>query len=127
MARGYRARARRGIVFMDSIYPEWREHLDTDTLDLGSESACVWGQVFGSFDQGYKSISILCAQRFNAEEQAQGTEWWKWITDHGFAFFHKPDEEGHYYCYPRTSLLRKRHRELTQAWIDELGTDHALE
>lgn len=45
--RRARKRAKRGAKWLDKVYPEWREHVDPDTLDMSAGGCCIFGQMVG--------------------------------------------------------------------------------
>ena len=47
-----------GIRELDLLCPDsdWRSKINTDTLDIGSRSQGVLGQIFGSYEAGYYII-----------------------------------------------------------------------
>lgn len=46
-----------GIRLLDTSGPEnWRERIDTGTLDLASLDNCILGQVFGSYSKGMDAL-----------------------------------------------------------------------
>ena len=50
-------RVARGVAFLEMTMPDWREHIDVSTLDMGSTDLCVLGQLAprwpGLTDTGY--------------------------------------------------------------------------
>lgn len=40
-----RLRQRRGLVLVDTWYPEWRGYVNADLLDMSDHSRCVLGQL----------------------------------------------------------------------------------
>lgn len=44
-----RARAALGAAFLNVAYPEWRDVVNADELDMGSGRRCVWGQIAGGY------------------------------------------------------------------------------
>lgn len=46
-----RERIARGITWLDTEKPNWREELEVVRLDLSSCSSCVLGQIFDPIDQ----------------------------------------------------------------------------
>lgn len=144
MAGSFKRRAQKGREIMDRVEPTWKDKVDRDRLNMYSEVDCVLGQVYGTFDVGVKHIISWFVKTYpesypelndgitaaKGETNTSVTEEekdsiYKWLTDHGFAFMHDPDERGQY-APARNRLLYKRFEKLTQVWIEELGTDRAV-
>jgi hypothetical protein len=47
-----------GIKLLDAEQPGWRESIDLETLNLGSCSVCILGQVFGDYEDGTIELGI---------------------------------------------------------------------
>jgi hypothetical protein len=47
-----------GIKLLDEQEPGWRAKIDKDSLDLGSCSVCVLGQVFGDYEEGLEMLDL---------------------------------------------------------------------
>jgi len=58
----FEARVLKGIRFLDSNKPGWRDSIEIEMLDLSDISECVLGQVFGSYEEGVYSFGISSAQ-----------------------------------------------------------------
>jgi hypothetical protein len=45
----------RGVALLDREHPRWYAHVDPDELDMGSNSRCVLGQIYGGggYSWGY--------------------------------------------------------------------------
>ena len=126
MAGSFKNRAKRGFNFMNDVVPDWKSSVDVQMLDMQSETACVLGQIYGTFDDGYKMICELYRQKYGSTEnvESRDTEFWKWLTNHGFAIYREPTgDEDYSYVFPRSPALRKRYRALTEAWRELLVED----
>lgn len=49
---------KRGIKFLDENVPDWHDRVDVQKLDLGSCQECILGQLYGSFDDGYRELGL---------------------------------------------------------------------
>jgi hypothetical protein len=85
-------RVRAGMAYLDRISPGWREDVDIDNLKMSSDSRCIIGQVYGSYD------------RFRVRQYMT----WKKAYDLGF---YEDDPFRRWIHYPK----------LTQAWKQELA------
>ncbi len=47
-----------GAKRMDVVYPNWELAIDPDRLDVASDKWCVFGQLFGSFQKGLKTLGL---------------------------------------------------------------------
>jgi hypothetical protein len=136
----YSRRAQNGAYILDLVEggPEWRNNIDRQKLDVYSETSCPLGQLYGSFDEGVRRILEWYKETYpesyqDGNDDPEAISIYEWLTDRGFAFFIDPDTHDGKYTYPRTSALRKRYDQLTQAWrkvIDayvESGPDPAVQ
>lgn len=48
----YRARVKRGAVFLDDLRPGWERVINLDHLELADSCRCVLGQLFGHYLTG---------------------------------------------------------------------------
>jgi len=62
MARLETLRAKVGATILDVMRPGWADEIKVADLDLGSCSACVLGQLFGSYNTGAERLFALQAQ-----------------------------------------------------------------
>jgi hypothetical protein len=59
---GSRSAVKRGISFLDRHYPQWIEHINVETLDVGFNEVCMLGQLFGSFENGQQVLGLIPLQ-----------------------------------------------------------------
>jgi hypothetical protein len=85
----------RGIAALDRNKPDWRDHVDASTLDMGSPTRCVLGQVFGFYPTGKRELGFV-----------EG-------LDYGFSISLDPG------ALPPTFTDWD---DLTEAWLARLGT-----
>ena len=52
----------RGAALLDRAVPFWNLSIDTDALNLASETRCILGNLFGSFKRGCKQLGITLEQ-----------------------------------------------------------------
>lgn len=53
----YTAAVQRGVALLDAKGPPgWRDRIDLDTLDIGSLTLCVLGQVYGHYYKGLRAL-----------------------------------------------------------------------
>lgn len=48
----------RGAELLDRERPRWADEVDTDSLDMGSNNHCVFGQCYNSFDKGCRAFDM---------------------------------------------------------------------
>lgn len=95
--------ARRGADFLDTTYPEWVSRVDESTLELGSCSRCLWGQLCGNFGFAWEYL----------EAEVEGAEVYEWTIQHGF-------EIDIMEIYPNDHSFE--YHLLTEAWRKEIRT-----
>lgn len=71
----------RGAELLDRVYPEWREHVDVNTLDMTSGVHCVLGQLASTWP-GMPDDIREWAQYQDVVEKLEWTE--HETYDHGF-------------------------------------------
>lgn len=49
-------RVARGAAYLDSKWPEWAQHINTDALDMGSSCSCVLGQMTGDYNTAIRNL-----------------------------------------------------------------------
>lgn len=54
----YEDNVRRGMVLLSAVTPDWRDHVNPDTLNMRSCDACVLAQVFGDYSRGRERLGI---------------------------------------------------------------------
>lgn len=54
----FSAKVAAGMALLDQERPGWRQEIDLGTLDLGSCSVCVLGQIFGDYEDGLSELGI---------------------------------------------------------------------
>jgi hypothetical protein len=54
----FTAQVNAGIKLLDEQQPGWRDKIDLETLNLGSCSVCVLGQIFGDYEEGTIELDI---------------------------------------------------------------------
>lgn len=47
-----------GVELLDGFLPTWRDNIDTERLNLGSDRYCVLGQLFGSYADGVRRLGL---------------------------------------------------------------------
>jgi hypothetical protein len=70
-----RERVQRGAAYLDDVDPEWYQHVDADTLELGDGRHCILGQRHGEFRLGLGRshlISMSSAPRASLSPVAYG-------------------------------------------------------
>lgn len=87
-----RDRVTRGVEFLDTEVPDWRDYIDLETLDIASGDNCVLGQVFRALghDAG-ESGFIYALMVYGDYFTMGGTEW---QDSRAFAF-HGTTSYGH--------------------------------
>lgn len=45
-----------GATYLDENYPDWRDNVSAENLDMSSGSQCILGQFFGDYDRGINEI-----------------------------------------------------------------------
>lgn len=58
MATDMEAAVERGAVLLDEHWPAWDWKIDTDALNMGSDSLCVLGQLAGHYAYGVAVLDI---------------------------------------------------------------------
>ncbi|MDB5237665.1 MAG: hypothetical protein JWL88_767 [Parcubacteria group bacterium] len=51
-------RARNGASFLDAEVPGWADHIDLETLDIGSTTTCALAQLFQHYARGAEILGI---------------------------------------------------------------------
>lgn len=51
-------RVGRGVAFLDTEYPGWREKIDVDLLDIQLGNCCALGQLYGSYRAGEYKLRL---------------------------------------------------------------------
>jgi hypothetical protein len=74
-----RERIERGAAWLDEVKPEWRNLIDTETLDMHTGNACVLGQVF-AVDAAVAGLSNGYSYAFHAAAVVSAL----WAIEHGF-------------------------------------------
>jgi len=54
----FSSKVQAGIRLLDTEQPGWRDLVDLDSLNLGSCSVCVLGQVFGDYEDGLSELAL---------------------------------------------------------------------
>ena len=52
------SRVAAGIRWLASVDPDWRDHVDPETLDIWSNEYCMIGQIFGPFHETQAAIDM---------------------------------------------------------------------
>jgi hypothetical protein len=52
------ARVARGVALLDEKRPGWRAEVNSDILDMASDTACVLGQLYGRYISGCSALGI---------------------------------------------------------------------
>lgn len=47
-----------GVAMLDGFRPGWEDAIDEFTLEIESCTACVLGQIFGSFSHGLRALEM---------------------------------------------------------------------
>lgn len=101
---------RRGIPTLDRLYPDWRERIDVDRLDMSNHRYCIIGQLFprgtaewetSGYDRGLRDLSGLKGRR----------EVFEWAVAEGFDVYQEHPESGEEESYEL----------LTRMWVRELA------
>ncbi len=71
------ARVAKGAARLDIVRPEWWTAIDLGSLNIRAYSACVLGQVFGSYDRGLRVLGerVRFDEGFTLDAQADGQAW----------------------------------------------------
>lgn len=102
-----RERARRGAAYLDDVAPGWMEDVDPLSLDLADGTACVLGQLHGSFAIGLGRAGIFS---LSSAPRASFSP-----VDLGFHCVQGVGED----------LQEQDHTYLTDAWREEVGRRRA--
>jgi hypothetical protein len=51
-------RVKNGARLLDNLVPGWANLVETASLDLGSSSNCVLGQLFGTYEDGLRALGL---------------------------------------------------------------------
>jgi hypothetical protein len=102
-----RERARRGAAYLDDVAPGWIEDVDPLSLDLADGTACVLGQLHGSFAIGLGRAGIFS---LSSAPRASFSP-----VDLGFHCVQGVGED----------LQEQDHTYLTDAWREEVGRRRA--
>ena len=54
----FRKRVRRGIKFLDTVKPGWREQIDLERLDMLHTRLCLCGQLYGRHKNSYRVLRL---------------------------------------------------------------------
>src|SRR5713101_3083657 len=54
----FRKRVRRGIRFLDTVKPGWREQIDLERLDMLHTRLCLCGQLYGRHKNSYRVLRL---------------------------------------------------------------------
>lgn len=87
-------RVRAGAALLDARKPGWDSKIKADRLALEDGSACVLGQVYGDYSDGYRELFALEENSYNPEIE-------KTSEALGFVL---------------TGTASRQYRRLTQAW-----------
>jgi hypothetical protein len=60
----------RGAALLDQQFPGWDEHIDVERLDMLECADCIFGQFFGSYDDGVRTFPQFV--RSNNERYSHG-------------------------------------------------------
>lgn len=89
---------KRGIAWLNSTEPEWRQLINEKSLDLGDVHQCLLGQVFGSYILGCEK---LCPGVNRKDAHLT-------FVQHGFTL----EMKDHYV---------KKWRELREEWVKQIA------
>lgn len=53
-------RAKIGATILDIFQPDWAEQIDPLTLRMENGCHCIFGQLFGSYEDGVEKVFALC-------------------------------------------------------------------
>ena len=72
----YASRVAKGVQWLNENHEGWRDAIDTDTLDMGSDHTCIIGQIHGEFHDLYRPLTWMADHGFylTGEEIAGGPE-----------------------------------------------------
>ena len=69
------ARVGAGAAFLDRCQPDWIRQIDLQKLDMSDPQDCMFGQIFGSFEEGIFRIELGSHARQEAlPEESLGFE-----------------------------------------------------
>lgn len=68
----YAAKVKSGIALLDAHFggSSWKTDIDLDTLDLGSCSVCVLGQLFGNYSDGLDELGIIGGYSYGFDQSS---------------------------------------------------------
>lgn len=95
----------RGIAYLDSLEPDWREMINLDVFDMRSAGNDVLAQVTGL--EFYNAVTAATLSTGDSWSDALDA----WAVSHGFTLPFDQDEEE----------AERAWVELTQAWIKEIA------
>lgn len=67
-----------GAAFLDAVYPEWRERVRGELLNIQNECQCIIGQSLAPFALDYLDLADWLMEAFRGDEVNA------WMQDHGF-------------------------------------------
>jgi hypothetical protein len=99
----------RGIAYLDSLEPDWRDQVELDTFDMRSSGNDVLAQVTGlTFYDAVTAATLATGDSWSDALDA-------WAVSHGFALPNDP-EQGE-------DEIDRSWDELTKAWVLEIEHD----
>jgi hypothetical protein len=103
----YDHRVKKGAILLDQVVPGWFDLIDTDLLDMTSDTKDILGQIYGDFKHGFWIITrpLPSDQLFSA-------------ADHGFTLY---DNEQDTRVDDR-DLIIGRFKVLEALWKQEICT-----
>jgi hypothetical protein len=99
----------RGIAYLDSLEPEWREMVNLDVFDMRSAGNDVLAQVTGlEFYDAVTAATLATGDSWSDELES-------WSVTHGFALANDPEQD--------EEDVDRTWDELTRAWAEEIEHD----
>jgi hypothetical protein len=97
----------RGIAYLDSLDPEWREKIELDTFDMRSAGNDVLAQVTGlEFYDAVTAATLATGESWSDELEF-------WAVTHGFSLPTDPGQD--------EDDVDRSWAELTRAWAEEVN------
>lgn len=99
----------RGIAYLDSMDPDWRESVNLDVFDMRSAGNDVLAQVTGlEFYDAVTAATLATGDSWSDELES-------WSVSHGFALPIDPEQD--------EEDVDRAWVELTRAWAEEIEND----
>jgi hypothetical protein len=66
---------KKGVYLLDEQFPEWRQKIDLDSLELSSGHCCVLGQLYGYYSWGQRQLGLDNPSMFGFEVPSENVEY----------------------------------------------------